>query len=102
MLRLPLLALVLCSALAAPAQAQAVAAPVDSQCLSAAAIQEALADGKTLRLADVRRKLAGDIVKADLCRRSGKLAYIVTVLTPTGMVKRVTIDASSGEMMYDK
>ncbi len=75
-------------------------APVVGACLSAAGIQEALVAGRALRLADIRRKLKGDIVKADLCQDGGKLAYLVTVLTPEGMVRRVTVDASSGEMMY--
>jgi len=75
-------------------------APADSSCLTAAGIQEALVAGRALRLADIRRKLQGDIVKADLCHDGGKLAYLVTVLTREGMVRRVTVDASSGEMMY--
>lgn len=75
-------------------------APVDSSCLSATAIQDALVSKQAIRLADVRHKLKGDIVRADLCRSNGKLAYLVTVLTPEGGVKRVSVDASSGEMVY--
>ncbi len=83
-------------ALLSPSAAQSA----DSPCLSVAATQEALLSGNALRLADIRRRLDGDIVKADLCRSKGKLAYMVTVLTRDGMVKRVTVDASSGEMIY--
>lgn len=75
-------------------------APVDTSCLSATAIQDALVSKQALRLADIRHKLKGDIVRADLCRSNGKLAYLVTVLTPEGGVKRVSVDASSGEMVY--
>lgn len=75
-------------------------APVDSGCLSATAIQDALVSKQAIRLADIRHKLQGDIVRADLCRANGKLAYLVTVLTPEGGVKRVSVDASSGEMVY--
>lgn len=75
-------------------------APVDTSCLSATAIQDALVSKQALRLADIRHKLQGDIVRADLCRSNGKLAYLVTVLTPEGGVKRVSVDASSGEMVY--
>lgn len=75
-------------------------APVDSGCLSATAIQDALVSKQALRLADIRHKLQGDIVRADLCRSNGKLAYLVTVLTPEGGVKRVSVDASSGELVY--
>ncbi len=76
------------------------AVPAASACLTASGIQEALVAGRALRLADIRRKLKGDIVKADLCQDGGKLAYLVTVLTQEGIVRRVTVDAISGEMMY--
>jgi uncharacterized membrane protein YkoI len=83
-----------------PAIVATASAPVDSGCLSATAIQDALVSKQALRLADIRHKLKGDIVRADLCRSNGKLAYLVTVLTPEGGVKRVSVDASSGEMVY--
>ena len=79
------------------AQAPALA---DSACLGAAGIQEALVAGQALRLADISHKLRGDIVKADLCHRDGKLAYRVTILTSEGTVRRVTVDARSGELVY--
>lgn len=100
----PVVAAILLAMTSAPvAAAEAVAAavaPAEPACLTAAGIQEALVAGRALRLADIRRKLKGDIVKADLCRSGGKLNYLVTVLTPEGMVRRVTVDASSGEMLY--
>jgi hypothetical protein len=103
MKRIALLGLIVAMLATSALSARAVEpAPPDSACLSAAGIQEALVAGRALRLADIRRKLQGDIVKADLCRDNGKLAYLVTVLTPEGVVKRVTVDASSGEMMYGR
>jgi hypothetical protein len=69
-------------------------------CLTSAAAQDAVAGGRVLRFADIKRRISGDIVKADLCSTKGKLAYVVTVLTADGMVKRVAVDASSGEMIY--
>ncbi len=101
MKRIPLIGL-LAIALLRPAVPAISAEPIaaESGCLTASGIQEALQTGHALRLAEIRRKLKGDIVRADLCRNSGKLAYFVTILSPEGTVRRVTIDAGSGEMMY--
>ncbi len=97
-LSLGLLAIVLAwRVLPAPA---AEPATIENTCLNASGIQEALITGHALKLAEIRRKLKGDIVKADLCHNDGKLAYLVTILTPEGMVRRITIDAGSGEMLY--
>ena len=95
-----------CAALA-PALAALSPAPVTAQtqtgeCLTFEDMQEALLDGRATKLAEIRRQLEGDIVKADLCLDAGKLAYRVTVLTRDGLVKKVVLDASSGQFMYDK
>ncbi|MDR3494087.1 MAG: hypothetical protein P4L82_05750 [Ancalomicrobiaceae bacterium] len=83
------------------AQPVSAAAPkLNATCLSSAAAQDAVVAGHVMRFADVKRRISGDIVKADLCNTKGKLAYVVTVLTSDGMVKRVALDASSGEMIY--
>jgi len=95
---LTLVALLLTAAGQSPRAAEP--APADTSCLNAAGIQEALLAGRAQKLADIRRKLKGDIVRADLCHDNGKLAYLVTLLSPNGMVRRVTDDASSGEMLY--
>lgn len=73
-----------------------------SECLTVDAMNAALLDGRARRLAEIRRLLEGDIVKADLCIDSGKLAYRVTLLTRDGLVKRVVLDASSGQFMTDQ
>lgn len=82
----------------APARA---GAPVVSECLGGAAVQEILAAGQARRLAEIRRGLVGDIVRADLCRSGGALVYRVTLLDDAGRVRRVLLDASSGRMVYD-
>ena len=85
----------------APIVARSIGATdAPAACLTSAAAQDAVAGGRVLRFADVKRHISGDIVKADLCNANGKLAYVVTVLLSDGMVKRVALDASSGEMIY--
>ena len=75
--------------------------PRTSDCLGGAAVQEILSQGKAKRLAQIRRGLVGDIVRADLCRADGGLVYRVTLLDDAGRVRRVLLDASSGRMVYD-
>lgn len=75
--------------------------PKPSECLTGAVVQELLAAGKVRRLAEIRRGLVGDIVRADLCRRGSDLVYRVTLLDDAGRVRRVLLDASSGRMVYD-
>lgn len=83
----------------APIAARSIGS-TEATCLTTAAAQDAVAGGRVMRFADVKRRIPGDIVKADLCNTDGKLAYVVTVLSTDGMVKRVALDASSGEMIY--
>ncbi|MEJ1158015.1 PepSY domain-containing protein [Prosthecomicrobium sp. N25] len=92
----------LAPALAALAPQPSIAQSAAGECLTFGAMQEALLDGRARRLAEIRRMLEGDIVKADLCLDEGKLSYRVTVLTRDGQVKKVVLDASSGQFMYDK
>ena len=75
--------------------------PKASECLAGAVVQEVLAQGRIRRLAEIRRGLEGDIVRADLCRWGALLVYRVTVIDDAGRVRRVLLDASSGRMVYD-
>lgn len=81
--------------------ARAAEMPKAADCLSGPVVQEVLAQGKVRRLAEIRRGLVGDIVRADLCRSGNMLVYRVTLLDGTGLVRRVLLDASSGRMVYD-
>ena len=87
-------------AFGAPAPEPALAQT--NECLGVDAMNAALLDGRARRLAEIRRLLEGDIVKADLCMDAGKLAYRVTLLTRDGVVKRVVLDASSGQFMTEQ
>ena len=88
--------------------AAAVLAPVvpaDAQtrsCLGRAEQRAAVASNKAIPLAEALRLLRargarGEAVRASLCRRDGKLVYVLTLLARNGKVSRVTVDAGSGE-----
>lgn len=81
--------------------ARAAAMPEISECLGGSAVQEILTQGKARRLAEIRRGLTGEIVRADLCRSNGLLVYRVTLLDDVGRVRRVLLDAGTGRMVYD-
>lgn len=98
--RVVLLAVVLLLAGGA-AGAAAVEMPTASDCLSGAVVQEVLLQGKARRLAEIRRNLVGDIVRADLCRAGALLVYRVTLLDAAGKVRRVLLDATTGRIVYD-
>lgn len=94
-------AVVLIAALTGSPGARAAPAPDVGECLGGAAVQEILAQGKARRLAEIRRGLGGDIVRADLCRSPAGLVYRVTLLDDSGRVRKVLLDATSGRLMYD-
>ena len=101
MTRAGLLALVPILLLWSGGALRAAEMPKPSECLAGAVVQEVLAQGKIRRLAEIRRGLDGDIVRADLCRWGASLVYRVTLIDGGGRVRRVLLDASSGRMVYD-
>jgi uncharacterized membrane protein YkoI len=88
----------LVAALVAPAEAED-----RRQCLSRAEQRAAIAEGAAIALAAVRRMVArqtgGELVRARLCHDSGRLIYLLTVLTRDGKVRRVTVDATNGSVI---
>lgn len=70
-------------------------------CLVPAAADRALRDGTVLRLAEVARRLEGEIVRAELCEGPLGLVYRVTSLDQRGSVRRVLVDARTGRLVYD-
>jgi hypothetical protein len=40
-----------------------------------------------------------EVVRARLCRRGEGLAYVLTLLTHSGKVVRLTVDAANGELI---
>lgn len=96
-----LLGLVAVAALASPGMA-ADAAP--GSCLSTAEQRAAVASRQAVPLAQAIRSLhargrRGEMVRAELCRRGGRLVYVLTLLPRSGKVTRAHVDAASGELI---
>ncbi|MBL8575478.1 MAG: hypothetical protein JNM13_17510 [Hyphomicrobiaceae bacterium] len=53
----------------------------------------------TLRLSELRRQIAGEIVRAAVCRVSDQWVYRVTVLEPNGQVRTIVFDATNGKSL---
>jgi uncharacterized membrane protein YkoI len=70
-------------------------------CLTRAEQRAAIAEGVAVSLAVARRTVGqrGDLVRARLCHDSGRLIYLLTVLTRDGKVQRVTVDATNGTVI---
>lgn len=60
----------------------------------AIAAHKALPLGKAMRLARARSR--GEVIRAALCERGGRLIYVLTVLGRDGKVTRLNVDAGSG------
>ncbi len=95
---LVLLGLVLGSAASA---AEPGPRPVVTSCLGVAGAQQALRDGRARPLAEVRRRVDGELLRADLCFSGDVLVYRLTLLENRGRVRRLLLDAGSGRVMYD-
>jgi uncharacterized membrane protein YkoI len=79
--------------------AMMMTAPADAACLSQGEARRAVASGEALRLSEVRGVVDGDIVKAELCERRGRLVYRLTVIRGGGAVATVVVDAATGEVL---
>lgn len=62
--------------------------------------------GEILPLAKIleaaQRRVPGDVIEVDLEREDGGWEYDVKVLTPTGLVRKITLDARSGAVVKIK
>jgi uncharacterized membrane protein YkoI len=98
--------LLLASAAAAQEGGQAPAAapayPADG-CLKRREAVAVVTSGKAVPLRQVRGAAEGaargEMINAELCTRSGQLVYVVTVLSGSGKVVYVSLDAASGRLL---
>jgi uncharacterized membrane protein YkoI len=103
-LRQPILILSLLAALMGAGLAPgAHAGDPDKKARELAAIREAVARGELLGLPRIlelaQAEVAGDVVKTELDSEHGKLIYEVKILTATGRVREIELDARSGAIL---
>lgn len=67
-------------------------------CLNQNQARQAVASGQARPLGAVSRSVGGEIVRADLCERGGRLVYVLSVLSGGKVTKRV-VDARSGRAL---
>ena len=72
-------------------------------CLSEDQTRQMIDQGKAQHLASikasVRSVVRGDVIKARLCQYDQRLAYQLTLLSRTGAVSRLVVDATSGKVI---
>ena len=76
-------------------------------CLSKADQRAAVADHKAISLAQAVKSLRehghrAELVRARLCHRGDKLAYVLTLLSRSGKVFVATVDSASGEVITSR
>ena len=76
-------------------------------CLEAAERSGAVAAHEAMPLGEAIKKLRNhghkaDVVRARLCRRNGHLDYVLTMLTRSGKVISIEINATSGDLVTDR
>lgn len=73
-----------------------------SGCMSQREAIAAVQSGQAVPLSDVRGLAEnagnGEVIKADLCMRGGRLAYVLTLLRSNGRVVTAVVDASTGDL----
>lgn len=91
--------------LAMPAAAMAADSPPGrGGCLTKSEQRAAVAAHHAVPLGEAIKKLRAkghraEVVRARLCRRGESLAYVLTLLTRSGKVVRLTVDAANGELI---
>ncbi|HKS62031.1 MAG TPA: hypothetical protein VJT13_10060 [Xanthobacteraceae bacterium] len=85
------------------AVAQTAAAAERNRCLTPDERRAVLAARKAVPLAralhEVKARVAGEVVKARLCRQDKGLVYVLTVLARSGKVVQARVDAADGNWL---
>jgi hypothetical protein len=72
-------------------------------CLSPSEARSAVQSRQVVSLSQIRGKISkeagGEVVSAQLCTTGGQYVYLVNVLSRGGEVKRLTVDAGSGNIL---
>jgi uncharacterized membrane protein YkoI len=100
MFRQTLLIVALGMALAASGSAGAAAADCLSPNQARAAAQQGQVQPMSSLIGSIRAAAGGEILPpAQLCQSGGRYVYVVNVLKPNGQVRRITVDAASGNIV---
>lgn len=71
-----------------------------ASCLSQQQTRQAIETGRARHLAEikqvVRRYSRGDVIKAKLCQSENRYIYELTILSRSGRVTRLQVDAKTG------
>jgi uncharacterized membrane protein YkoI len=84
--------------------ARAPSADAQQVCYSAEETREHVQRHQLVALPDVVRSTRGeqraDLISARLCETDGKLVYMIAMLDRGGKVRRLTVDARSGDVIH--
>lgn len=73
-----------------------------ASCLSSEQTRQAIAEGRAIHLSEIKQALSrivrGEVIKAQLCADQSGLIYKITVLSRTGRVTRIQMDASTAKI----
>jgi uncharacterized membrane protein YkoI len=65
------------------------------------AVEEGHAQPLAELLNKVQARLGGEVIGLKLKRKNGRLVYKLKVVTPTGQLQEVSVDAMTGEVMHN-
>ena len=76
-------------------------------CLNKAEQRAVVASHRAIRLSEALRSTRrhgrrGELLRARLCHRGGRLVYVLTLLARSGKVTRTSVDARNGEVIYGR
>jgi hypothetical protein len=75
-------------------------------CFSRQQQRVAVHQGRAIRLGvamrAIRAHTGDELLRAQLCRNSSGLVYVLTILSRTGKVSRAVVDARSGAVIKDR
>jgi len=77
-------------------------AAAQAPCLPAAEARAAVQSGEVVPLSQMRAQIAkeagGEVVSAQLCRSGESFVYVVNILSMSGEVKQLTVEAGRGRV----
>lgn len=92
--------LLLAASVVLPASAQEGLRP-DLVCLSSSEVDALVRERRVRPLTELTRGVAGEIVRARLCRGEERYVYRLVLFDARGGVRAARVDAQSGRLVYD-